>query len=288
MQGFIINIGISVNPMGAGEEKTTNKHLNILMYIINDEDFSDKILKFAENLKKNNSMLNNEITLICERQFFEEKIIMNSRIKDEAKQIYNCIDNYFLVSDYKKNGDIYKYDLYINKNTTSIVNHIKQEITNDFSHLISNFISTLSSCIELILYVLKNKEVEPIKFFYIQRIKKDYFYLEYKMANIFIKKLKVFDSLLLFNQKKSVPLLCILSEKQNNESDMDNNDSFLDLFLRLFLNLNKVVESNKLNETFFEKIHKNMFYQNYDTFKIMAFSYEAFCYFYDFFFPCLN
>ena len=279
----IINIGISVNPMGVGEEKASNKYLNILMYIIDDEDFSDKILNFAENLKNNNSILNNEITLICERYFFEEKIIMNSRIKEGAKQIYNCIDNYFLVCDSKKNEEIYKYDLYITKNVASIVNHLKQEITSDFSHIIYNFISTLSSCIELILYVLKNKEVEPTKFFYLQRINKDYFYLEYKLANIFIKKLKVFDSLLLFNPKASIPLFCLLSEKQNNESDMDNNDSFLDLFLRLFLNLNKVVETNKLNETFFEKIHKNMFYQNYDTFKIMAFSYEAFCTFNDLF-----
>ena len=33
---------------------------------------------------------------------------------------------------------------------------------------------------------------------------------------------------------------------------------------------------NQLNENFFEKIHKNMLHQNYDTFTIMTFSYDAF------------
>lgn len=275
--------------LGDMEEKMNNKlidkkYINIFMYIINDEDFADKILKFAEELKGNNNVLKNKITIICERFFFEENIIMNSRIKDENKQIFNFIDNYYLICDKKKNEEIFKYDLYITINKTSIVNHVKQEINKDFSQFINNFISTLSSCVELILYILKNKEIEePTTFFYLQRIKKDYYFLEYTMSNIFIQKLKVFDSLLLFNPKNSIPLFFLLSEKQNNDSDMGNSNCFLDLFLRLFLNLNKVVENNKLNEVFFEKIHKNMFYQNYDIYKIMAFSFEAFCTFNDLF-----
>ena len=278
----VMNLGKSINQMGIVDEQIkknakNNEYLNIMMYIINDEDFSEKILKFSEDLKNNNnSTLKSKITLICERYFFEEKIIMNSRIK-EGKQIYNCIDNYFLVCDSKKKEDIYKYDLYINNNIIYIVNHLKQEITNDFSKIIYSFISTLSSCIELILYILKNKEIEPTKFYYLLNIKKVYYYLEYKLTNIFIKKLRVFDSLLLFDPKKSIPIFCLLSKKQSEEENTENNENFLDLFLRLFLNLNKVVENNKLNETFFEKIHKNIFYQNYDIFKLMAFSYEAFC-----------
>ena len=164
----------------------------------------------------------------------------------------------------------------------SIANHLNLEITNDFSKFIYSFISTMSSCIELILYILKNKETDPNKFFYLQNINKDYYYFEYKTKNIFIKKLKTFDSLLLFNPKKSIPLFCLLCEIQNNE-DIDDIETFPDLFLRLFLNLNKVVEANNLNANCFEKIHKNIFFENYDNYKLMAFSYDSFFIFNDFF-----
>ena len=284
-----MNIGMSVNPVGQGDDKvnqaTNNlvnyEYLNILMYITNDEDFADKILKFSEDLKNNtNCVLNSKITLICERYFFEEKIIMNSRIK-EGKQIYNFIDNYYLVCDTKKKEETLKYDLYITKKSIALSNHLNNEITSNCSQLIYSFISTLSSCVELILYIFKNKEVDPpAKFYYIQKIKKYYYLFEYKMSNIFVKKLKSYDSLLLLNAKKSIPLFCLLVDKENSEF---SNENFLDLFLRLFLNLNKVIEPNKLNETFFEKIHKNMFFQNYDIFKLMVFSYDTFINFNDLF-----
>jgi hypothetical protein len=186
-----------------------------------------------------------------------------------------------LVCDKIKDKEIFKYDLFITKNYVSLSNNITQEVTQDFSQLIYSFISVLSSCVELIIYIYKNKESEPTKFNYLQKISKDYYLFEYKMANIFIKKLRSFDSLLLLNSKKSIPLFCLLAKKQNTDY-IETNDSFLDLFLR-FLNLNKVVEKNKLNETFFEKIHKNLFYQNYDIFQLMTYSYESFCTFNDLF-----
>ena len=99
------------------------------------------------------------------------------------------------------------------------------------------------------------------------------------MGNIFVKKIQNFDSLILLNVKKTIPLFCLFTEKQID----DDNEFFMDLFLRLFLNLNKVVEVNQLNDNFFEKIHKNMFFQNYDIFKLIALSYDAFCTFNDFF-----
>ena len=282
------NLGVSVNPMGQIDDKINTmannlvnyEYLNIIMYIENNEDFAEKVLKFAENLKNSSdNILSNKITLICQRFFFEEKIIMNARVK-EGKQIYNCIDNYFLVCDIKKNGERYKYDVYITKSYISVVNHFNQEITNNFTNLIYSFISVLSSCIEIIIYLLKNKEVDwPSKFFYIQKIHKNYFLFEYKMGNIFVKKIQNFDSLILLNVKKTIPLFCLFTEKQID----DDNEFFMDLFLRLFLNLNKVVEVNQLNDNFFEKIHKNMFFQNYDIFKLIALSYDAFCTFNDFF-----
>ena len=293
VQKFIVSSSIiakSINPFAFGNEnsnqvknnKSNFEYINIMMYIKKDEEFADKSLRLAENIKNNNnSALLNRITLICDRYFFEEKIVMNSRIKEDAKQIYNNIDNYYLVCDKKRDEDIFKYDLYITKNMISIVNHLNLEITNEFSKFIYSFISTMSSCIELILYILKNKETDPNKFFYLQNVNKDYYFFEYKTKNIFIKKLKTFDSLLLFNPKKSIPLFCFLCEIQNNE-DIDDIETFPDLFLRLFLNLNKVVDANNLNQDFFEKIHKSMFFENYDNYKLMAFSYDSFFTFNDF------
>ena len=282
----VMNIGMS-DPEGDNKyvqnNIASNEYLNILMYIISDENFADKTLKFAEDLKGNsNCILINKITFICERYFFEDKIIMSSRIKGGSKVIYNYVDNYFLVCDKIKDKEIFKYDLFITKNYVSLSNNITQEVTQDFSQLIYSFISVLSSCVELIIYIYKNKESEPTKFNYLQKISKDYYLFEYKMANIFIKKLRSFDSLLLLNSKKSIPLFCLLAKKQNTDY-IETNDSFLDLFLRLFLNLNKVVEKNKLNENFFLKIHKNLFYQNYDIFQLMTYSYESFCTFNDLF-----
>ena len=288
----INNLKKSVKKIGVLENKNNklanknivlNEFLNVLIYIINDMDFANKTLKFIENLKKNkNCTLDIKITLICERYFFEEKIVMSSKIKGGPKQIFNYVDNYFLVCDKKNKEETFKYDLFITKHYISLSNNIAQEITNDFSQLIYSFISVLSSCIEMVIYILKKKEVDTPKFYYIQKVEKDHYLFEYKMANIFIKKLKSFDSLLLLDPKKSIPFFCLLAERQNSDYIVTN-DCFLDLFLRLFLNLNKVVEKNKLNENFFEKIHKNLFSENYDILQLMAFSYEAFCTFNDIF-----
>ena len=276
----------SMNPyisMNIQSNLSIFEYLNIFMYIVKNEEFAEKVVDFAGKLKDNNNcVLKNKFTLICDRFFFEEKIIMNSRIK-ENNQVFTSFDNYLLVCDTKRENDVYNYDLYITKNCISIVNYISQEITNNFNELINSFITVYSSCTELVLYIYDKKELDdPYKFYFIQKIQKDFYCFEYKKASIFVKKLKSFDSLILLNTKKSIPLFCLLAKEQNNEYII-NNDNLLDLFSRLFLNLNKVVELNKLNENFFEKIHKNMFYQNYDNFTIMTFSYDAFSIFNDLF-----
>ena len=278
-------IGISVNPyesMVIKQNLSKYEYLNIFMYIIKDEEYAEKILSFAEKIKENNAcVLKNKFTLICERFFFEEKIIMNSRIK-ENNTIYTCFDNYLLVCDTKKDNEVFKYDLYITKNYVSIINYLSQEITSTFIEYINNFISVFSSCTELVLYVFDKKEIDPYKFYFIQKMKRDYFCFEYKNANIFVKKLNSFDSLLLLNVKKSKPIFCLLNKEQSTEYEV-NNSNFFDLFLRLFLNLNKVVKYEELNDNFFEKIHKNLFNQNYQNIIIMNFSYEAFFIFNDLF-----
>ena len=103
VQKFIVSSSIiakSLNPFSFGNEnlnqakynKSNFEYINIMMYIKKDEEFADNCLRFAENIKNsNNPALLNRITLICDRYFFEEKIVMNSRIKEDAKQLYNNI-----------------------------------------------------------------------------------------------------------------------------------------------------------------------------------------------------
>ena len=65
---------------------------------------------------------------------------------------------------------------------------------------------------------------------------------------------------------------------------MESNNNFYDLFLRLFLNLNKIADDkDKLIKLFLQKVHKSIFYQYYDSFILTGFTYEAINYFNDFF-----
>jgi hypothetical protein len=110
-----------------------------------------------------------------------------------------------------------------------------------------------------------------------------YYYFEYKNTNIFIKQINDFDSLIFFHSKKATPLLCLLPKIPESEYTMSV-DNFYDVYLRLFLNLNKVEQQKeKLSQIFLYKIHKNIFYENYDSIILIAFSYEAFILFNDFF-----
>jgi hypothetical protein len=123
-----------------------------------------------------------------------------------------------------------------------------------------------------------------LRFVYIIRTKNDCYYSwEYKNGNIFIKRIKDFNSLFTLNIKNSIPLFCFLSkkEKDNQNNGENTDDNFYDVFIRLFLNLNKVAKNQDLNKEFFKKIHKNIFRDL--SFDLVAFSYEAFIFFNDFF-----
>ena len=97
--------------------------------------------------------------------------------------------------------------------------------------------------------------------------------------NMFVKKVKEFDSLISLNVKECFfpfPLFCFISKKMETKYTISN-DNYYDVFLRLFLNLNKVVEStNKSNEIFLQKIHKIIFYKYYNSFLLISYSFEAF------------
>ena len=287
---------------GNNEEKKNEgyEYLNIIMYFKNDESIFEKGIQFMENIQEDkNSILEYKTTLICDRFFLESNIIMEPRMKKSVKTMYTVIDDLFMIaknikleSDINDNeqendqdNEYYNYDIYIADNFIAVSNYHLYNSKEDlkFSKIIFEFLSILSSCVELILYILKNKDTYIAKFVYlIKTTKDDYYIFEYKNSNMFIKKVKEFDSLISLDVKQCYPLFCFISKKTETKYTISN-DNFYDVFLRLFLNLNKVVETrDKLNEIFLQKVHKNIFYEYYDSFLLIAYSFEAFNFFNDF------
>ena len=280
------------------------EYLNIIMYFKNDQEIYKNgmnflnLIKMAKQSQKDAvSSLPFKTTLICDRYFLESKVIVDQSMKNSIQLVYDSIDNLLLIAkcinvsgDVSNNNysdaDSFNYDVYISEKYISVCNYHKYPYKNDnnFKLLIYDFLSVISSCIELIIYLLKYKDLYINKFIYIIRTIDDaYFSFEYKNSNLFFKKLKEFDSLISLDVKKCYPLLCILSNKKETEYTESNNN-FYDLFLRLFLNLNKVADDkNKLIQIFLQKIHKSIFYQYYDSFILTGFTYEAINYFNDFF-----
>ena len=275
------------------------EYVNVIMYFKNDENIFNKGLTFIEDLASDkDSILDYKFTLICDRFFLETNVLMEPRMKKNVKIIYSLIDNIFMIAknikvdneinekdENEQDNEYFNYDIFIADSFIAIANYHRYNIEEDqnYSKIIFEFLSILSSCIEAILYILKNKDIYIPKFIYLLRTEKDNYYMfEYKESNMFIKKVKEFNSLMSLNIKDCYPLFCFLSKKAQTKYTISN-DNFYDVFLRLFLNLNKVVESKeKLNEVFLQKIHKNIFYEYYDSFILIAFSFEAFNFFNDF------
>ena len=280
------------------------EYLNIIMYFKNDQeiyrnglDFLNSIKEEKQSPKEANNLLPFKTTLICDRFFLESKVIVDSSMKAYVQSVYDNIDELLLIAKFINNendslnntgiyDDSFNYDIYINQKYISVCNyHIYQyKKDNKLKVLIYDFLSVISSCIELIIYLLKYKDIYISKFIYIIRTSEDAHYsFEYKNSNIFFKKLKEFDSLISLDVKNSYPLLCLLSNKSETEYTESNNN-FYDLFLRLFLNLNKVADDKeKLVQLFLQKIHKSIFYQYYDSFILTAYTYESVNYFNNFF-----
>ena len=278
------------------------EYLNIIMYFKNDQEIYRNGLDFLNLLKKEKrlskeamSLLPFKTTLICDRFFLESKVIVDSSMKNYVQSVYDNIDNLLLIAKCINNDtnssinnadESFNYDIYINQKYIAVGNYHKYQYKNDdkLKLLIYDFLSVISSCIELIIYLLKYKDIIISKFIYIIRTSDDGHYsFEYKNTNLFFKKLKEFDSLISLDTKKSYPLLYMKSNK--NEADYtESNENFYDLFLRLFLNLNKVAnDKEKLVQIFLQKIHKSIFYQYYDSFTLTAFTYESINFFNNFF-----
>ena len=288
------------NSNNNAKEKKNNgiEYINVIMYFKNNENIFTKGMTFIEDLASDkDSVLEYKFTLICDRFFLETNILMEPKMKKMVKIMYTLIDDLFLIAKNIKNenainenendqdNEYYNYDIYIADSFICVTNYHIYDVKNDqnYSKIISEFLSILSSCIEFILYVLKNKDIYIPKFIYVLRTKMDnYYILEYKESNMFIKKVKEFNSLISLDTKDCYPLFCFLSKKERTKYTISN-DNFYDVFLRLFLNLNKVVQpKERLNEVFLRKIHKNIFYEYYDSFILIAFSFEAINFFNDF------
>ena len=289
------------------------EYLNIIMYIKNSQQDYINIMKTMESFLSNKNLgIDFKTNLICDRVFFEDNIMNDSRMKTMQVIILNMIDDFFLVTktldsinidninnqkrtNYNKItksilNEYYNYDFFIGDDYIGVLNNhlydVNFDTNNNFVNLIYDFLSVLSSCLELIYFILKIKSIFILRFIYIIHTKDNCYYcLEIKNWNFFIKKMRDFSSLFTANIKLSKPLFCLLKTKTklNSDKNIDDamEDNFFDIFLRLFLNLNKVFKNQELNKEFLKKLHKNIF-KDY-SYELVAFSYEAFLIFNNFF-----
>ena len=289
------------------------EYLNIIMYIKNSRQDFINIMKTMEAFLGNKNLgIDFKTNLICDRIFFEDNIMNDNRMQNMQVILLNMIDDFFLVTktfdslnkEYLNNqkktnfskitksilNEYYNYDFFIGDDYIGVLNnHLYDaniDINNNFINLIHDFLSVLSSCLELIYFILKIKSIFILRFIYIIHTKDNCYYcLEIKNWNFFIKKMRDFSSLFTANIKLSKPLFCLLKTKTklNSDKNIDDamEDNFFDIFLRLFLNLNKVFKNQELNKEFLKKLHKNIF-KDY-SYELVAFSYEAFLIFNNFF-----
>ena len=276
------------------EEKKITKgyheYLHIIFYIKCEQYSFVNIINFLDSILDDElNELQNEVTIICDRFYLESYVIMEQSLKPISKKLFNIVDNYLLIakrlkSDYEDKESL-NYDIYIGNEYISIINYHPYDYNqNNYSDLVYEFLTCLSSCIELIIYSLRTKDINIENFYYVLKTTNDkYFVFQYKNSNIFFKKIISFDTLLFFNPKQTEPLLCLLPKIPESDFTMPINN-FYDVYLRLFLNLNKVEEQkDKLSQIFLYKIHKNIFYENYDSIILISYSYQAFNMFNDFF-----
>ena len=285
----------------------SNSYISIRVYVNNKRESYEHALNFIEMLNKDKSIQEElNVTFICDKAFLETNVLVESKQhKKISKKFYQYIDDIYMISktsttitttnngnhsQHDNSNDYYNYDIFIADNFIAVSNFHKYNVNNDirYNTLIYEFISILSSCIDLILLILKKKDIYIPRFIYIVHTHNNkYFSFEYKMSNIFIKKLNTFTSLFNYNTKRSLPLVCLLSKKQKSQYTISN-DNFYDVFMRLFLNLHKVADmQTHLNEAFFHKIHKNIFLDYYDAFIPVCFGFDSYVHF-NAFFNCNN
>ena len=292
-------------------QKKEYEYLNLILYIKNSRQDYISIIKTLESFLSNPYLVFDfKTNLICDRIFFEENIINNNMMQNMQIIILNIIDDFFMVTknlnfinkdNTNRNNkptnkigklivnEYYNFDFFIGDDFVGVVNNhlydFTPDISNNYSNLIYDFLSVLSTCLEFIYFILKIKSIFILRFVYIIHTKDNCYYsLEIKNWNFFVKKILDYSSLFTVDIKNSKPLFCFLKNKKvnsNKKLDESLEDNFYDVFIRLFLNLNKVVKNQELNQEFFKKLHKNIF-KDY-LYNLVAFSYEAFVFFNDIF-----
>ena len=271
------------------------EYINFIMYLTNDQNKYQNALDLIDSIVIDSKKVNLDvnINIICDRFYIEYYVLTQPEMKNVIRKLYNDVDNLYLIAKpHSKeknfmNKENLNYDIHLNKKYVAVCNnHMRLNQSDEkYAILIKDFLTILSSCVEVILYILKKKEVTIEKFIYVVRINNEnYFSFEYKKSNILIKKIKEFDSLYTCDLKKSYPFFCLLSKIPDGYFELNSGENFYEIFLRLFLNLNKVADKpENLNGIFFQKIHKGIFYQYYDTANVIFFNYEFYIKFNDFF-----
>jgi hypothetical protein len=170
------------------------EYLNIIIYIKNNlEDFS-KIVNTIQSLVVNkNSVLDYKTNLICDRFFFEYKILLDPRMQQLQVSVSSLIDDFFFITkkngpidinyinvktnkhytnnkEYKPSNDVltisnsesneyYNYDFFIGDDYVGVLNNHQYDFSidyeNNFNQLIYQYLSVLSSCLELIYFTKK-------------------------------------------------------------------------------------------------------------------------------------
>lgn len=282
---------------GIGIFKEFNMH--IYVYLNNEKESYMQIFPLLHSIKGDKmKKCNVEITMICDKNYLEITVLIEHRYKKLVRYLSEDISNIYIISKtsvgntQKKSNDInynnnssnsnseyFNYDIYITSEKIKVITYAKYDFTNDPQHkrFLFSFISILSNCIEMILHILKNKDIFISQFVFVYKNSNDTTYLLYfKDGNLFIKKSYENNNLIRLNVRNAIPLFCILSKKKTTSYTMSN-ENFFDVFPRLFLNLNKVNDNkDNFNEVFFKKIHKNIFSDYYDNFFPICLSYEVF------------
>jgi hypothetical protein len=237
--------------------KKQYEYLNIIMYIKNSKQDYINILNTMESFLSNKNLgLDFKTNLICDRIFFEESIMNDSSLQNMQIVLLNMIDDFFLVTktlgsnnkEYinqnKSSNKItkamlneyYNYDFFIGDDFVGILNNhlydFNLDFSKNFSKLIYDFLSVLSSSLEFIYFILKVKSIFILRFVYIIHTKNNCYYsLEVKNWNFFIKKMTDFSSLFTANIKTSKPLFCLLKIKKN----INSNKSSMKLLKIIFM-----------------------------------------------------
>ena len=152
--------------------KNVYEYLNIIMYIRNSTEEYIKILKTFQSLSMNkDSVLDYKTNLICDRYFFEQKILLDQKMQQLQQSISNIVDDFFFISkksshftknndnnsndnnpnkennenkENNSNNENYNYECFIGDDFVGVLNNhqydVSSDIKNNFNKLIYDYL----------------------------------------------------------------------------------------------------------------------------------------------------